>query len=143
MSKRTLTVRALKVTAVCPADQLAGWDVPAGAPAQDVAIDCNGHVVTAAFKAKTLRKVLFQIAEHGEDQVTVVIQGRLNGSTLTDAGITAQIKGARQEAEAETATMVAPEPEQAPVRTVEVISKPRPRLLKRSTAAAMVEEPVS
>jgi hypothetical protein len=67
-----------------------------------VAIQAPDRRVTADLNAKSVRRALATISEHGGDGVTVIIQGRLVGDTITDAGLMAQPK-VRPQAAAEAA----------------------------------------
>ena len=48
--------------------------------------------VSVDLNAKSVRKALAAIGEHGPDGVAVIIQGKLVGDTITEAGIVAQPK---------------------------------------------------
>jgi hypothetical protein len=85
-----LTARSLKITLVVPAAQLAGVVVPNGQPQIAFAVDVSGRTVSGQFNAKTLRRVVAAIAEHGLENVAVIVQGSLVGERIESAGITAQ-----------------------------------------------------
>jgi hypothetical protein len=89
-----LQARALKVTLVLdhPA-VLAGLAVPLGKPHVPVVIDVAGRRVTGQFTAKSLRKAVAAVAEHGADGVAVVVQAKLAvGDKLEETGVVAQPK---------------------------------------------------
>jgi hypothetical protein len=52
--------------------------------------------VTADLNAKSVRKAVATISEHGPDGVAVIIQGKLVGDAITEAGIVAQPKAKPQ-----------------------------------------------
>jgi hypothetical protein len=87
--------KALKVTAVVDPAVLAGLVVPAGSAQTPVAVEAGGRAVKARLNSKTLRRAIAVIAEHGVDRVAVVVQGRLVGERLEEAGIIAQPKTPR------------------------------------------------
>lgn len=88
----TLAVRSLKLTTVLDPAAVAGIPALNGQPRVPIAITCDGRTLRAELNAKSLRKVQATIAEHGADGVAVVLQGKLTGDWVAEAGITAQIK---------------------------------------------------
>jgi hypothetical protein len=96
----TLTAKALKVTLVLDAAQVAAIDLADGQPAPPFSVgiaSANGAVdgrkVTAQVNAKSLRKVIAAIGQHGPDHVAVILQGKLiEGDILAEAGLVAQVK---------------------------------------------------
>jgi hypothetical protein len=88
---QALTARALKVTAILDPAAVAALPEPVG---QRVVlhIAAPGQTVSADIASKALRKAKSIIKEHGADGVAVMIQGRLAGTVITDAGLTAQPK---------------------------------------------------
>ena len=87
-----LSTRAFKCTVVLdPAEvaQLAALD---GQPRVKIDIRLPDRRVSAELNAKSVRRALATIGEHGPDGVAVIVQGRLVGDTITDAGIFAQPK---------------------------------------------------
>ena len=66
--------------------------VPDGRPRADIAIRLPDRWITADLNAKSVRKAVAAISEHGPDGVAVIIQGKLVGDALTEAGIVAQPK---------------------------------------------------
>jgi hypothetical protein len=87
-----LTARALKVTTVVEPTAVAGFTVPNGAARVPFVVSVDGQTITGSFNAKSLRKAVAAIAEHGLDQVAIVVQGRLVGAELTEAGIAVQVR---------------------------------------------------
>ena len=90
-----LSAKALKATIVVDPALLAGLAVPNGQPRVAFTIDVSGRAITGEFNAKSLRRVITAIAEHGAENVVVVAQGRLAGDVLEEAGIVAQPKAAK------------------------------------------------
>ncbi|MFL5283069.1 MAG: hypothetical protein ACJ8AW_19275 [Rhodopila sp.] len=64
-----------------------------------------GQTLSAALNAKTFRRVRSTIREHGPEKIAaVLLQGRLEGTRITEAGINAQVKTPpKAEAEGEAA----------------------------------------
>jgi hypothetical protein len=67
-----------------------------------VAIRLPDRRVTADLDAKSVRRALAAISEHGPNGVALIIQGKLVGDTITEAGMFSQPK-ARPQAAAEAA----------------------------------------
>jgi hypothetical protein len=87
---------AINVKLVLDPAQLAELSVPNGAAPQRFRIAAGGHHVTGQLNPKGLRKALALLAEHGAENIVVLIQGKLEaGDVLTEAGLTAQLKGPR------------------------------------------------
>src|SRR5207344_532278 len=92
-----LNARALKCTIVLdPAEvaQIASFlaTAPDGRPRTVIDIRLPDRRVSADLNAKSVRKAVATISEHGPDGVAVIIQGKLVGDTITEAGIVAQPK---------------------------------------------------
>jgi hypothetical protein len=87
-----LSSRALKVTTVVDAAALTRVKIPDGLARIPIAIDVAGETYGAELNAKSLRRVIAVIAEHGPDGVAVLVQGKLAGDTIEEAGISAQVK---------------------------------------------------
>jgi hypothetical protein len=86
------TAKALKVTAVLDPSALVGVVVPDGTSRAVLVVRLPGQTVTAAVAAKSLRRAVAAIAEHGIDGVACVLQGRLDGGAIAEAGISAMPK---------------------------------------------------
>jgi hypothetical protein len=86
------TAKALKVTVVLDPATLTDVVMPDGTSRVVLVVRLPGHSVTAQIAAKSLRRAVAAIAEHGVDGVACVVQGRLNGSAIVDAGISAMSK---------------------------------------------------
>ena len=66
---------------------------PRGTPARrDRDPGCLTGGLSAELNAKSVRRALATIGEHGPDGVSVIVQGKLVGDTITEAGIFAQPK---------------------------------------------------
>lgn len=91
----TIQVKALKVTAVVPPDQLK--PVPPGAEVV-LAIEAGeAMTATARLNARSYRQALAAIAELGAGNVAVVVQGKMiKPGIIEAAGITVQPRKARE-----------------------------------------------
>ena len=69
---------------------------------QENPIQLPDRHVTVDLAAKSVRRALATIIEHGVGGVTVIVQGKLVGDAITDAGLMAQPK-VRPQAAAEAA----------------------------------------
>ena len=65
---------------------------PDGKPRVVIEIRLPDRRVSVDVAAKSVRKAVAAISEHGPDGVAVIVQGKLVGDTLTGAGIVAQPK---------------------------------------------------
>src|SRR4051812_43355676 len=91
-----LGAKALKVTLVLDPNEIAQIGNLDGAPPQRFEVRVAGRCVTGELRAKGLRRAQALIAEHGADKVAVIVQGKLEeGDVLGEAGIVAQVKGAK------------------------------------------------
>jgi hypothetical protein len=92
----TLTATRLKVTTVLNAAELLAVPVPVGKPRVTLRIRLlPDRALTAEIAAKSLRRALRAIRETGADNVALVLQGRLSGDTIAEAGLSAQPKAAK------------------------------------------------
>jgi hypothetical protein len=106
MPQQVLNARALKCTVVLDPAEVAQIVTPDGQPRIVLTIRLPDRRVSVDVAAKSVRRALAVIAEHGPDGVSVIVQGKLVGDTITEAGIMAQPKvrpQAAAEAEAEAA----------------------------------------
>jgi hypothetical protein len=71
--------------------------VPDGKPRVLLTIRLPQGTVTADLAAKCLRRAIGMVREHGPEGVTAIVQGRLVGSEITDAGLAVQPKVAKPE----------------------------------------------
>lgn len=85
-----LSAKSLKVTVVLDPAALVGITVPDGQPKFPISLAAGGHVLQADLNAKSLRRCIAAIGEAAPDGVAVVLQGRLEGEVILDAGISAQ-----------------------------------------------------
>jgi hypothetical protein len=69
-----------------------------GRPRVVVGIRLPDRRVSADLNAKSVRKAVAAISEYGPDGVAVIIQGKLVGDTIAEAGIVAQPKARHQTA---------------------------------------------
>lgn len=88
-----LSAKSLKCTVVLDPAQLVGIMVPNGTSRVPFAINIGSRAITGEFNAKSLRRAVAAIAEHGADAIAVVVQGKLAGNQIEEAGIAAQVKG--------------------------------------------------
>jgi hypothetical protein len=86
-----LNAKALKVTMVLNPAEVAAVPAPATSRVK-LSIDVDGRCVTADIASKSLRKAQATIAEHGADNVAAILQGKLQGNTVVEAGLVAQPK---------------------------------------------------
>ena len=86
-----LNSRALKVTAVLDPAEVAALPDPTTARTT-LRIQVAGRVVSADVAAKALRKAKATIAQHGPSEVAVIVQGKLVGESVLEAGLVAQVK---------------------------------------------------
>ena len=101
----TVTARGpLKVVAVLNAAELLDIEVPDGKPRFVLTIRLPDGAVTADLAAKSVRRAIAMVREHGPEAVAAIVQGRLSGSLIAEAGLSVQPKGPKPEkAEAEAA----------------------------------------
>jgi hypothetical protein len=97
MPQPTLNARALKCTVVLDPAEVAQLAAPDGQPRVAIEIRLPDRRVSAELNAKSVRRSLAMLGEHGPDGVAVIVQGRLVGDTIIDAGIFAQPKGPSKE----------------------------------------------
>jgi hypothetical protein len=92
----TLTAMRLKVTTTLDAAELLAVPVPVGKPRVTLRIRLlPDRALTAEIAAKSLRRALRAIRETGADNVALVLQGRLSGDTIAEAGLSAQPRAAK------------------------------------------------
>ena len=85
-----VTVKALKITAVLPAEQLAPTDASA---VQLTVATAEGAKATARITGKAYRRALNQIAALGADQAVVVLQGSIRKpGEIEGAGLAVQAR---------------------------------------------------
>ena len=96
---KTLTGRALKVTIVLDPIELAAMADPTTARVA-LRICVADRVVVADVAGKSLRKARATIVEFGVDNVAVIIQGKLVGDAVIEAGLVAQPKAPKAQVSA-------------------------------------------
>jgi hypothetical protein len=89
---------SLKVVAVLDPRELLDLVVPDGRQRLGLTIRLPDRTVIADLSAKSVRRAINVIREYGPDAVAAIVQGRLVGSEITEAGLSAQPKAARQPA---------------------------------------------
>src|SRR3954454_15208196 len=88
-----LTARSLKATLVLEPAQLTELVVRDGVARVELRIEIEGRLVTTDIAAKSARKALAAIREHGADGVMAILQGKLGkGDVLLEAGLVVQPK---------------------------------------------------
>jgi hypothetical protein len=87
-----LQARAIKATLVLDPVALAGVTVLNGQPQVSLHIAVAGRTIAAELNAKSLRRCVAAVDAAGPENVAVVLQGKLEGNTLVEAGIAAQQK---------------------------------------------------
>jgi hypothetical protein len=92
----TVITKALKVTAPLDAAEIAALPTPDGQARTHLAISCDGKLYRAEVATKSLRKVKTTIAANGVENMFVMVQGKLKGNEIAEAGLTAQVKAAKQ-----------------------------------------------
>jgi hypothetical protein len=87
-----LESRALKVTTLLDPAALVGVEVPNGLSKATLRVTVGGRTVMAEVNAKSLRRAVTTITTEGPGNVTLLLQGKLEGNVITEAGIAAQMK---------------------------------------------------
>ena len=86
-----LTAKSIKATLVLSPAEILNIPVPEGKPRCLVRITVAGRSVTADLNAKSVRRAIANIREAGPDNVSCILQGRLDGNNaLLDAGLAIQ-----------------------------------------------------
>jgi hypothetical protein len=88
----TVTTRALKVSAVLDAAEVAGLPTPDGQARSHLAVSCDGKIYRADIATKSLRKVKTTIAANGAENTFVMVQGKLKNNEIAECGLVAQAK---------------------------------------------------
>jgi hypothetical protein len=87
-----LTAKSMKVTVVLDPAEVARLEAPDGKPRVAIGIRLPDRRVSVDLSAKSVRKAIVAIREHGPDNVAAIIQGKLAGDIITGAGLVAQAK---------------------------------------------------
>jgi hypothetical protein len=90
----TLTGRTLKVSTLLDPKEILAVSLPEGVPRCILYIhfEDRGLALTADVAAKAVRKAKAVIAEHGIDNVTALLQGKLAGLAIAEAGLVVNAK---------------------------------------------------
>ena len=104
--KVTIKLKGVKVnTLLPPADLVPPEPQPAGSPVIELEIEGTPLVLRAVLNGKSVRRALKTIAEHGPDNVNVLLQGNLRPAAepggpyeLDAAGLNVTPKAAKPEA---------------------------------------------
>jgi hypothetical protein len=88
----TLTARAIKVTVPLDVAEVAALPAPDGVARTKLVINCEGKSFVVDIAMKSLRKAKSTISANGVENVFVMIQGRLKGKEVVEAGLVAQVK---------------------------------------------------
>jgi hypothetical protein len=89
-----LTAKSLKATVVLNVAELAATPVPNEARTiLKITIDGTPRVITADVATKSVKRAIAAIAEAGgPEHVAIVLQGKLVGDTLSEAGLSSMPK---------------------------------------------------
>jgi hypothetical protein len=94
----TITARGpLKVVAVLNSVELLDIEVPDSKPRFVLTIRLPDRTITADLAAKSVRRAIAMVREHGPEAVGAIVQGRLSGSQIAEAGLSVQPKGPKPE----------------------------------------------
>ena len=94
--QQILNARALKCTIVLDPAEAAQLVAANGQSRTVIDIRLPDRRLSVDLNAKSVRKAVAAISEHGPDGVAVIIQGKLVGDAITEAGIVAQPKAKPQ-----------------------------------------------
>ena len=121
MQKAIIQVPGIKLAVPLKPDaiphNLVPMEGPAGEPILELVLDGSGLTIVARLNGKNYRKMLKTIAEHGKDNVVVVLQGLMRDQGgklyLEGAGFQVNVKSpppvpARQAAENAASNLSAP-----------------------------------
>ena len=99
-----LMAKSLKCTIVLDPAHVAGLQVPESGKSFNTWVQVGGHTIQLPLNGKSARKALSVIKEHGAENVTVIVQGKLKlgpALVLEEAGIMAQPKQKKEAPPAE------------------------------------------
>lgn len=90
---QTLTAKSIKATLVLNPGEVTSIPTPEGKPRCSVRIAVASRTITADLNAKSVRRAIATIREAGPDNVSCILQGRLDANNaLLDAGLAIQVK---------------------------------------------------
>jgi len=95
--KLSTNARKLEVTLVIDAAPFAALRVvPDNTPSRiDITVTVGGRAVSADLATRSVRKVVKTLADHGADNVILILQGVLTSNDrIEEAGLAAQVKAA-------------------------------------------------
>ena len=87
-----LTARSLKRTVVLDPATLAVAIVPDGVARTTLRVTVDKRMVSASVNSKSLRRAIATIGETGPENVALILQGKLVGETIEEAGLSAMPK---------------------------------------------------
>jgi len=87
-----LETKNLKITAILDPAAVAIIPTPNGMSKAALRITAGGRTYTAEVNMKPLRRCIAAIGEAGPDGVAIILQGKLVGDTIQEAGVIAQAK---------------------------------------------------
>jgi len=73
-------------------EALLGLVVPNGEPRFRLAVAAGGGTYTCDLNAKGVRRAIAAVREHGAENVVAIVQGKLVGNAIEEAGLSAQPK---------------------------------------------------
>jgi hypothetical protein len=87
-----LTAPAVKCSLVLAPAALISVHVPDGVPSVAVTVQVERRILTASIAAKSVRRAIVAIGESGPDNIALLLQGKLVGDVIEDAGLSAMPK---------------------------------------------------
>lgn len=84
--------RALKVTTLLDPAAFVSVEIPNGLSRATLWVTVGGRTVTAEVNAKSLGWAVTTLAAEDANNVTLLLQRKLEGNPITEAGIAAQMK---------------------------------------------------
>jgi hypothetical protein len=84
--------RAIKATIVLDPDEIVTIPTPDGVPRCQLRVDVAGRVLMADISAKSMRRAIATIREHGADGIACILQGKLIENRIDECGLLAQPK---------------------------------------------------
>jgi hypothetical protein len=94
----TLTARALKCTLTLQPSEIAAILTPPDVPRIAIKIEVAGRVLQVSLAAKSVRRAAATIGEHGAENCACVLQGKLVGNAIEEAGLSCMPKTVKAEA---------------------------------------------
>jgi hypothetical protein len=96
------TAKSIKVTLVIDPAPLARVQIPNGTSRVALSVAVAGRNLRADLNAKSARRAIATIAAHGPEAVACVLQGRLDGDTVLEAGLAVQPRAVPQQTAAQS-----------------------------------------